>query len=256
MDQLQQLQRQVLDLRNEISNISQVASQLQQAEANNAAQLQRLHQHETVASQQLNAIQQLCQHLNQDINNISNATQQVTSQMLNRPTTTGQFGTTTTNISSMHNPEQFGSSGPQFTPSYLRTTQQGQGFAHDFNQAQKFTAMPYTSSMIPGSNVGTPWANINPFSSTSSMMPQQQFGTSSMMPSQQQFGASSMIPQQHLGTSSMMPSQSSQQFGTSSMSGNIAPFVTSHVGSMPSSSLQSSSRVPLSTPQNMSFSSL
>ncbi|NQS76361.1 MAG: hypothetical protein HQP61_07995 [Peptococcaceae bacterium] len=234
MDQIQQLQRQILGLRNEINNISQVASQLQQAEANNAAQLQRLHQHETVASQQLNAIQQLCQHLNQDVNAISNATQQVTTQMLTRPTTTGQFGTTTPNISSLHNPDQFGTFGAQFTPSYLRTTQQGQGFAHDFNQAQKFTAMPYTSSMIPGSNVGTPWANINPFSSTSSMIP-----------SQQQFG-----------TSSMMPLQGSQQFGTSSMSGNIAPFVTSHVSSMPSSSLQSSSRVPLSTPQNMSFSSL
>ncbi|MEG3070303.1 MAG: hypothetical protein RQM92_05190 [Candidatus Syntrophopropionicum ammoniitolerans] len=192
MDQIQQLQRQILGLRNEINNISQVASQLQQAEANNAAQLQRLHQHETVASQQLNAIQQLCQHLNQDVNAISNATQQVTTQMLTRPTTTGQFEyaqhqtypvcITLTNLSKLWGP---------VTPSYLRTTQQGQGFAHDFNQAQKFTAMPYTSSMIPGSNVGTPWANINPFSSTSSMIPsQQQFGISSMMPLQgsQQFG--------------------------------------------------------------------
>lgn len=92
MDQIFQLQRQIQDLRQEVNTINQVASQLQRSEANNASQLQRLQQNETVATQHLQAIQQICNRLNQDVNVISNVAQQVTSQMVNRPFTSGQFG--------------------------------------------------------------------------------------------------------------------------------------------------------------------
>ncbi len=78
MDQIYQLQRQIQDLRQEVNNINQLASQLHRSEANNAVQLQ--------------AIQQLCNRLSQDVNVISNVSQQVTSQMMNRPMTSGQFG--------------------------------------------------------------------------------------------------------------------------------------------------------------------
>lgn len=93
MDQIFQLQRQIQDLRQEVNTINQVASQLQRSEANNSSQLQQLQQHESVATQQLQAIQQICNRLNQDVNVISNVAQQVTAQMVNRPFTSGQFGT-------------------------------------------------------------------------------------------------------------------------------------------------------------------
>lgn len=92
VEQIYQLQRQIQDLRQEVNNINQLASQLHHSEANNAAQLQRLQQNETVATQQLQAIQQLCNRLSQDVNVISNVAQQVTSQMMTRPMTSGQFG--------------------------------------------------------------------------------------------------------------------------------------------------------------------
>lgn len=92
MDQIFQLQRQIQDLRQEVSAISQVASQLQRNEANNAAVLQRLSQTENMATQQLQAIQQICNRLSQDVNAISNVAQQVTAQMANR-ISSGQFGT-------------------------------------------------------------------------------------------------------------------------------------------------------------------
>lgn len=128
MDQIYQLQRQIQDLRQEVSTISQVASQLQRSEANNAAQLQRLQQNETIATQQLQAIQQICNRLGQDVNVISNVAQQVTAQMANRPFTsgqfgagfgqqgTGQFGTYSTGISTglYGSPTQFGTFGAQF----------------------------------------------------------------------------------------------------------------------------------------------
>lgn len=128
MDQIFQLQRQIQDLRQEVNNISQVASQLQHSEANNAAQLQRLQQNESIATQQLQAIQQVCNRMGQDVNAISNVTQQVTAQMANRPLTsghfgtgmnqwgtTGQYGTPGTGISTgIYGPTQFGTFGSQF----------------------------------------------------------------------------------------------------------------------------------------------
>lgn len=93
MDQIFQLQRQIQDLRQEVNAISQVASQLQRSEASNAAQLQRLSQNENIATQQLQAIQQICNRLSQDVNAISSVAQQVTAQMGTRGFTTGQFGT-------------------------------------------------------------------------------------------------------------------------------------------------------------------
>lgn len=128
MDQIFQLQRQIQDLRQEVNNINQVASQLQRSEANNAAQLQRLQQNETGATQQLQAIQQICNRLNQDVNVISNVAQQVTAQMVNRPFTSGQFGAGVWNqqgtgqfgsygagiSTGLYGPSQFGAFSAQF----------------------------------------------------------------------------------------------------------------------------------------------
>jgi hypothetical protein len=112
MDQLFQLQRQIQDLKQEVNNINQVASQLQRAEANNAAQLQRLQQNEVVSTQHLHNIQQMCNRISQEVNVISNVAQQVTSQMVNRPLSTGQFGT---NIGSQFSTGQFGNIGTSGT---------------------------------------------------------------------------------------------------------------------------------------------
>lgn len=108
MDQLFQLHKQIQDLRQEVSTINQVASQLQRAEASNAAQLQRLQQNEVISTQQLQNIQQMCNRINQEVNIISNVAQQVSSQMVNRPFSSGQYGT---NISSQFGTGQFGNIG-------------------------------------------------------------------------------------------------------------------------------------------------
>jgi len=245
MDQIYQLQRQIQELRNEINTISQVASQLQREEANNAAQLQRLQQNESVATQQLNTIQQLCHHLSQDVNAISNATQQVTSQMFNRPVSSGQFGaqTFTQPISgqygaftpsgtSMYNPTQFGSFGAQFSPymSAGTTSRFGQSLnIPDYAVAQHYTGMnqtmPFTASGIMPSSMNTLKSNISPMTSASSL---------NVMPSyagQQQFGASGLAS-----------------------SSTYAPYVSSQISSLPSTGILSS-QTNLSTPMNMSYSS-
>ncbi len=130
MDQVYQLQRQLQDLRQEVNTISQVASQLQRSEANNATQLQRLQQNESIATQQLQAIQHLCNRLSQDVNVISNVAQNVTSQMTNRPLTTGQYGT---GIST-----QFGTGmSPQFSSGISPQLSTGQ-FGHASNMQNQF----------------------------------------------------------------------------------------------------------------------
>lgn len=255
MEQIYQLQRQIQELRNEINTISQVAGQLQRAEANNAVQLQRLQQNETVASQQLNTIQQLCHHLSQDINAISNVTQQVTSQMFNRPVSSGQFGTQTFSqpvtgqygaftpsvVTSPYSPSQFGAYGAQFSPYVSAGTLSrfGQGInIPDYTAAQQYTGMnqvmPFTSSITPGTT-------MNPFRTSFSPMT----GTSSF---------------------NMMPSYTSQQqFGTSGFSAGstYAPYISSQISSLPSTGFMSSTQLStpqsqtqlLSTPQNMGYAS-
>ncbi|MFX4261519.1 hypothetical protein ACOBQJ_04870 [Pelotomaculum propionicicum] len=254
MDQIYQLHRQIQELRNEINTISQVASQLQRAEANNAAQLQRLQQNESVATQQLNTIQQLCHHLSQDVNAISNATQQVTSQMFNRPVSSGQFGAQnfsqpmtgqygafTPSATSMYSPSQFGAFGAQFSPymSAGTTSRFGQSLnIPDYAVAQQYTgmsqSMPFTSGIMPGSTMNTLRSSISPMTSASSL--------------------------------SVMPSYTSQQqFGTSGLASGstYAPYVSSQISSLPSTGLLSSqthlstpqNQFQLSTPQNMAYSS-
>lgn len=145
MDQIYQLQRQIQDLRQEVNNISQVASQLQRSEANNAAQLQRLQQNESIATQQLNAIQQICNRLSQDVNAISNVAQQITSQIANRPMSTGQFGT---NIYSQYGTGQFGAYGTGINTGVYGPPQFGT-FGAQFtpNRYDEFSRNQYISSM-------------------------------------------------------------------------------------------------------------
>lgn len=75
---LYQLHQQLQRLRDEVNSISQLASQLQQAEQNNSAQLQQLQQKEIFAAQNLQRIQYLAGQLHQDITQASNMAQQLT----------------------------------------------------------------------------------------------------------------------------------------------------------------------------------
>ncbi len=73
-----QLHQQLQRLRDEVNSISQLASQVQQAEQNNSAQLQQLQQKEIFAAQNLQRIQYLAGQLQQDIAQASNMAQQLT----------------------------------------------------------------------------------------------------------------------------------------------------------------------------------
>ncbi|TYO93878.1 hypothetical protein [Desulfallas thermosapovorans] len=105
MDQFYQLQQQIQRLRQEVNSISQMTSQLQQFEQNNAAQLQRLQQQEANATQQLQRIQQICGQINNDLNSVSNAAQQASQSLAQSFTPLGTGGYS----------QQFGTFGNQFT---------------------------------------------------------------------------------------------------------------------------------------------
>lgn len=232
MDQLLQLQRQIQDLRQEVSNISQVASQLHRAEASNAAQLQRLQQNEMLSTQQLQNIQQLCNRLNQEVNMISNVAQQVSSQMVNRPFTSGQYGTSIGNqfgtgqfgnlgtIGSMatagfHNPNQISSYGStQVTPAAMSTLASywGQGLnpqdmavSSQFLNSQNKQFIPQSQSI---SNFGTGISQNIPYQYSSSTG----LSGSQYIPS---YSTSLSTPNQ-FGVSLSTPNQlSTGSFGTS-----------------------------------------
>jgi hypothetical protein len=217
MDQLFQLQRQIQDLRQEVNNITQVANQLQRAEANNAAQLQRLQQNEAISTQQLQTIQQLCNRLNQDVNIISNVAQQVSSQMVNRPFTTGQFGTSIGNqigsgqygnlasvaSTGIYSPSQFGSYGMnQITPNdvSILASRFGQGLSP---QDMAVSSQYITNQKIPGApqTYGTSTFNTGTY------------GTSSFQSIPNQYSVSGYSGSQYIpsySTSMATPSQ----FGT------------------------------------------
>ncbi len=154
-----QLQRQIQDLRQEVNTINQVASQLMRSEANNAAQLQQLHQHEVNASQQLHTIQQLCNRLNQDVNVISNVANQVTSQMFTKPMTSGQLGSY-----SQPTTGQFGAFSPSVNTGLYNPSQQG------------MMGLPSNIASTYTTNLGT---GFSPFASNIRLeTPQQQMQTS------------------------------------------------------------------------------
>ncbi len=147
MDQLYQLQRQIQDLRQEVNAISQMASQLQRSEANNIAQLQRLQQHESIATQQLQTIQQLCNRLSQDVNAISSVAQQFSAQIAARPFTTGQFGA---GMYNQYGTGQFGQYGAGITTGYYSPVQTQYGtYGSQFgtNRADEFSRNQLISSM-------------------------------------------------------------------------------------------------------------
>jgi len=68
---MHQIQQQIQSIRQDLQNISQVASQLQQAEQNNRVQLQQLQQNETMAFAQLQHLQQVIAHVSQGVNQIN-----------------------------------------------------------------------------------------------------------------------------------------------------------------------------------------
>lgn len=90
---IQGLQMQLNNLRQDLNNIMQMASQLSQQEQNNAMELQRLRQLETNATQQLQRIQQICSSLSNSLNQISGMAQQYGGGMYGAGAQQ-QFGTT------------------------------------------------------------------------------------------------------------------------------------------------------------------
>lgn len=207
MDQLFQLQRQIQDLKQEVSNISQVANQLQRAEANNAAQLQRLHQNESISTQQLQNIQQLCNRLNQEVNTISNVAQQVTSQMVNRPFTSGQYGT---NISSQLGTGQFGNIGSLATAGLYNPNQ----FTYGSAQVTPSNMSALSNYWGQGLNPQDMSVSTQYLSNQNKQMMPQSFGTSSFNAGSYGTGLNQNIPYQY-GATGITSSQYSPSYSTS-----------------------------------------
>jgi len=241
MDQLFQLQRQIQDLKQEVSTISQVANQLQRAEANNAAQLQRLQHNEVISTQQLQNIQQICNRMNQDVNVISNVAQQVTSQMVNRPFTSGQFGSSigsqfaTGQFGNIGTPNQIGSYGStQVNPTDLSSLASywGQGLnpqdmsvSSQFlsNQNKQFMPQSYGTSTFNAGTYGTGISQNIPYQYGTTGISSSQFipSYSASLSTPNQYGTSLSTPNQ-IGTSMSMPSQyGTSNFGTQLMGGSF-----------------------------------
>lgn len=90
------LHQQLQKLQQEINDITQVCSQLQQSEQSHAIQLQQMSQKEAMATQGLRRIQQAASQLSQDVNQISSMTQQITSPIPSMPSSSyipGTYGT-------------------------------------------------------------------------------------------------------------------------------------------------------------------
>ncbi|HHW42539.1 MAG TPA: hypothetical protein GXX25_01785 [Desulfotomaculum sp.] len=88
---MHQIHQQIQRLRDEVNGIMQMASQLQQSEQSNSAQLQQLQQREINASQQLQRISFMAGRLNQEINQLSSLAQQLSTTM-GQTQFGGQFG--------------------------------------------------------------------------------------------------------------------------------------------------------------------
>jgi len=93
------MQNHINRLRQDLSAISATAQQLQQSEQQAQSQLARLSQHESLNSQQLLRITQICNSLQNDVSAISSAVQQISTAVPAFTTGqwgvgTGQFGTT------------------------------------------------------------------------------------------------------------------------------------------------------------------
>ncbi|MDA8335623.1 MAG: hypothetical protein M0Z41_11685 [Peptococcaceae bacterium] len=89
----QQIQQQIQAIRHDLQNISQVASQLQQAEHSNRVQLQNLQQNEALAFQQLQQLQQVIGHVNLGINQINSLAMQATQTGMQYGTGWGTYAT-------------------------------------------------------------------------------------------------------------------------------------------------------------------
>jgi uncharacterized phage infection (PIP) family protein YhgE len=90
MIRFQEMQNHINRLRQDLNAISATAQQLQQAEQQAQSQLARLSQHESLNSQQLQRISQICNSLQSDVIALSSAMQQISTAV--PAFTAGQFG--------------------------------------------------------------------------------------------------------------------------------------------------------------------
>lgn len=188
MDQVIQIQQQIQRLQQEVNDISQVCSQLQQSEQANALQLQQMTQKELLASQGLRRIQQAAGQLSQEINRISSITQQIVSQAAPFQRTfpgtgnlTGAYGTglvgqtgtlyPQTGVSTYFNQPGTGTFGGAQYGSFgqLTTPQLG------FQQGQNPTNL---AGQLPNINMSTFTSQLHPYSQ--GYIPNQ-FGTGSQL---------------------------------------------------------------------------
>jgi len=197
MDQVMQLQRQIQELRQEVNNINQLAGQLQLSETQNAAQLQRLQQHENFATQQLQQIQQLCNRLSQDVSQIGSMAQQINSQMATRT----QLGTYGTGFSTAWQPGTL-SAQPSTFGWQPGTTQWGAGqqggqfgaTQYSVNPASNMYGSYFTTpaQFSTGSQYGTALSAANPYATS-------QFSNAAPQYTSGQIGTSQMVTQAGYG---------------------------------------------------------
>lgn len=148
----QEIQNHLNRVRQDLSNISQTAVQLQQAEQQAQSQLARLSQQENQNSQQLQRIYQISVSLQNEINAISAATQ----QMMAAP-------------AYAYSPGQWGTAGT-FPAPYTGTTAT---FSAPYTGVSGTLAAPYTgmtgSFNVPGSGFATgtqTFSNVPPYSAS------------------------------------------------------------------------------------------
>ena len=226
MDHVIQLQQQVQRLQQEINDITQVCSQLQQSEQANSIQLQQLSQKEQMATQGLRRIQQVANQLSQDINQVSNLTQQISTQVIpfQRPMQTGTFPGSYSTYSGITS--QTPGTGI-YSGQYGTFGQSNQSQLPNINMAPVVSQFPlqsqgYSANLLgTGSQMGnTSQAFSNAATSQFGLGSQGSFGSNlynTMNPAMQSSNMGMTLPltgmQSNLGTSSIYSPYQANQFG-------------------------------------------
>lgn len=160
MHHMVQLQQQIQRIQQEVNNINQVCSQLQQSEQANALQLQQMTQKELFASQSLRRIQQAARQLSQEISQISSVAQ----QMSTTPALGGAFQGTGTYSSyagsaGIQPQTGFGVNASNFGAGSFAGTQYGLGTSQPgLNQGQNLLNIGH----VPNINLSNFNSQLNP----------------------------------------------------------------------------------------------
>jgi len=240
-----QLQQQIQRLRDDLNNISQLCSQLQQQEQMNSSHLQQLHQRELHAAQQLQRINSMANRIYQDINQVSSMAQQLSGQMTtgmyqsggpaqyaqsgwsNQPGTfSGQIGYSPTGWTGQFGPSgQYGMAQP--------ATGYGQAYSYTGIPGGQFSAQ-YNANPVSnqGAGYGQYGYQVQPgfsgaqsFAGAGNLWGSGQMGSQPGQYGSTQYGAG-MISGGQWGYSGLQSSASSQMGYTSGMTGQFGDYQT------------------------------